>query len=72
MQNIRKKQTILKTVMYFSDILSCIFIKKFVMQIRRNSVSLRDCFSFNVKSSVIGLEECNNIFSQFFPVHPAS
>ena len=69
MPNIRKKQTLLKTVM-------CLF-KHPIMYIyrdildakRRYSVPLRDCFSLNVKISVIGLEEFNNLFSQFFPVH---
>ena len=39
---------------------------------RRYSVSLRDCSSLNLKISVIGLGELNNLFSQFFPEHPVS
>ena len=34
---------------------------------RRYSVSLRDCSSLNVKISVIGLGEFNNLFFSVFP-----
>ena len=37
---------------------------------RRYSVSLRDCLSSNVKISVIGLEEFNNLFFSVFPGTP--
>ena len=36
----------------------------------RYSVSLRDCSSLNVKFSVIGLGEFNNLFFSFFPGTP--
>ena len=35
----------------------------------RYFMSLRDCSSLNVKFSVIGLGEFNNVSLQFFPVH---
>ena len=73
MPNIRKKQTILKTVMYlFKYPIMYIYQDILDAKKRHCSVSLRDCFSLNVKISVIGLEEFNNLFSQFFPVHPVS
>ena len=72
MQNIRKKQTILKYVMYLFKYPITYIYQDILDAKRRYSVSLRDCFSLNVNSSVISLDEFNNLFSQFFPVHPVS
>ena len=48
----------------FKNSIKCIY-QDILDAKRRYSVSLRDCFSLNVKISVIGLEEFNNPFSQF-------
>ena len=34
--------------------------------------TIKGLLQFKRKISVIGLGECNNLFSQFFPIHPVS
>ena len=71
MPDIRKKQTLLKTVMHLFKHPIMYIYQDILDAKRRYSMSLRDCFSLNVKISVIGLKEFN-LFSWLFPVHPDS
>ena len=72
MPNIRKKQTLSKTVMYLFKY-PIMYIYQDILDAKKALFCvIKDCFSLNLKVSVIGLEEFNNLFSQFFPVHPIS
>ena len=73
MPGIRKKQTLLKLLCIYSNILSCIvYQERLDAKIGVFSMSLRGCSSLNVKISVTGLGEFNNIFSHFVPIHSVS